>query len=446
MDAEGTVLANTPIWMDTRAQPICDELLVKVPAADIIAVAGNRLSPSYTTAKVLWFQRNAPEVFARTRWFLQCNSVVVMALTGVATQEHSQGYGLHFVDVATGAVNPDLAARLGIDPGLFPSAVEPSAVVGGVTAAAATATVAPGFMTGVIVTNSGSGYMTAPSVSLSSGSSSATATTQLNAVTGLILTNPGSGYTSAPAISFSGGGGSNAAAVVTPVKMTMQPKAIQELFDPDYGRMNATLGVELPNTNIVNQTTIPYFDIDQPSEIIKNSDAATSIGALADGTQIWKITHNGVDTHAIHWHMFNVQLINRVGWDGIVKPPDANELGWKETVRMNPLEDVIVALRPIIPDVPFDLPNSNRPLDPTMPLTSTHGFTNVDPSGQSAAVTNHVINFGWEYVWHCHLLGHEENIMMRPMVIAVAPKAPLTLTATDGSLTVNLQLVDNSLN
>src|SRR5674476_811915 len=75
VDAEGTILANTPIWMDTRAQPICDELLGTVPAADILDVAGNRMSPSYTTAKVLWFQRNAPEMFARTRWFLQCNSV-----------------------------------------------------------------------------------------------------------------------------------------------------------------------------------------------------------------------------------------------------------------------------------------------------------------------------------------------------------------------------------
>ena len=26
-------------------------------------------------------------------------------------------------------------------------------------------------------------------------------------------------------------------------------------------------------------------------------------------------------------------------------------------------------------------------------------------------------NFGWEYVWHCHLLGHEENDMMRPLVM-----------------------------
>lgn len=140
VDEDGNILANTPIWMDTRAQPICDELLVEVPAVDILGVAGNRLSPSYSTAKVLWFQRNQPEVFARTRWFLQCNSVVVMALTGLATQEHSQGYGMHFIDVATGQVDQALAARLGIDPGLVPTPVEPSAVVGGLTLAAARAT------------------------------------------------------------------------------------------------------------------------------------------------------------------------------------------------------------------------------------------------------------------------------------------------------------------
>ena len=78
-----------------------------------------------------------------------------------------------------------------------------------------------------------------------------------------------------------------------------------------------------------------------------------------DGTQIWKITHNGVDTHPIHFHLFNVQLINRVGWDGAIRPPDANELGWKETVRVNPLEDTIVALRPVAPESPSTCPTAS---------------------------------------------------------------------------------------
>ena len=33
-------------------------------------------------------------------------------------------------------------------------------------------------------------------------------------------------------------------------------------------------------------------------------------------------------------------------------------------------------------------------------------------------------------MWHCHLLGHEENDMMRPMILAVAPIAPSNLLAT----------------
>ena len=50
--------------------------------------------------------------------------------------------------------------------------------------------------------------------------------------------------------------------------MPLQPKAIQELFELNYGRMNATLGVELPFTNFNTQTTIPFGYIDPPTEII----------------------------------------------------------------------------------------------------------------------------------------------------------------------------------
>jgi fibronectin type 3 domain-containing protein len=229
----------------------------------------------------------------------------------------------------------------------------------------------------------------------------------------------------------------------TPMTMQLQPKAIQELFDTDYGRMNATLGVELPYTNNQIQTTIPYGYIDPPTETIQ--DSVTPMSPVAgDGTQIWKITHNGVDTHAIHFHLFNVQLINRVGWDGMVKPPDPNEVGWKDTVRMNPLEDAIVALRPVAPKTPFGLPDSIRPLDVTMPIGSTVGFTNIDPNGNPITVINQLFNFGWEYVWHCHLLGHEENDMMRPMLFNVArllPAAPI-LSYTRVGAPVNLTWTD----
>ena len=50
------------------------------------------------------------------------------------------------------------------------------------------------------------------------------------------------------------------------------PKTIQELFTVDYGRMNATLGVELPLTNMTTQTTIPYGYVDPVTEIFHDTD------------------------------------------------------------------------------------------------------------------------------------------------------------------------------
>ena len=238
-----------------------------------------------------------------------------------------------------------------------------------------------------------------------------------------------------------------------PITIGMKPKAIQELFETQYGRMNATLGVEIPNTTGVNQTTIPLGYIDPATESIDDSvDAAAPLGTpqgtLADGTQIWKITHNGVDTHAIHFHLFNVQIINRVGWDGQVRLPDANELGWKDTVRMNPLEDAIVALRPIAAKIPFGTYQSIRPLDVTAPIGSTMGFWLQGPNGVNLnpPTSNTLYNFGDEYVWHCHLLGHEENDMMRPLVfntLRAAPAAASSMTATSlGSGAVKLDWPD----
>ena len=281
------------------------------------------------------------------------------------------------------------------------------------------------------------------------------------AITALTLTNPGSGYVSTPTVTISGGGGTGAVATaaitIAPVTLAYQPMGIQELFDPNYGRMNATMSMEIPNTNGTIQTTIPYGYIDPPTEIINTAASGALGGAvplqmLPDGTQIWKFTHNGVDTHSVHFHMFNIELINRVGWDGAIRPPDKNEMGWKDTVRMSPLEDAIVAIKPIVPNLPWPLPNSIRPLDVTSALgTSGVQYTNVNPIGNPVTVLNHLVNYGWEYVFHCHLLGHEENDMMRPMLFGIAPISPSGVTAVSPSATAaapsaDVTFTDSSVN
>jgi len=71
-------------------------------------------------------------------------------------------------------------------------------------------------ITSIQVTNGGTGYTSAPTVTFSGGGggtgASATANVSGGVVTSIVLDNPGTGYTSAPSVALSGGGGTGATA------------------------------------------------------------------------------------------------------------------------------------------------------------------------------------------------------------------------------------------
>ena len=137
MYKEGNVLTNTPIWMDTRAKEICEELSEKIGSDRIFSLSGNSLQPSYTTAKIIWYQRNLPKVYEKTEKILQSNSFIAYRLTGMMTQDVSQGYGLHCFDMHTGAWDEEMCELLGIPARLLPDIYPCHAVVGTVTEKAA---------------------------------------------------------------------------------------------------------------------------------------------------------------------------------------------------------------------------------------------------------------------------------------------------------------------
>jgi spore coat protein A, manganese oxidase len=94
----------------------------------------------------------------------------------------------------------------------------------------------------------------------------------------------------------------------------------------------------------------------------------------------WAIHNFTMDAHPIHIHQVMFQVVNREDMDGNVRPPEPNEDGWKDTVTALPDEITRVKMR-------FDLP----------------GF----------------------YVWHCHIVEHEDNEMMRPYHVGpIPPDAP----------------------
>jgi spore coat protein A, manganese oxidase len=108
-------------------------------------------------------------------------------------------------------------------------------------------------------------------------------------------------------------------------------------------------------------------------------------------TEIWSFANLTEDSHPIHLHLVRFQLLDRRRFDvfqyqtfhrlrytGSAVPPDPGEAGWKDTVRAAPgmVTRIIV---------PFE------------------GYTG-------------------RYVWHCHILEHEDNEMMRPY--EVLPSSP----------------------
>jgi spore coat protein A len=164
----------------------------------------------------------------------------------------------------------------------------------------------------------------------------------------------------------------------------------------------ATRQLTLNETFDVLGRLIQYLGTNVPG-LVKNSfgraytDAPTET-PRAGAIEIWEIANLTGDTHPIHFHLVNVQVLNRQPFKvnqyggtpsflGPAVPPAPDELGWKETVRMNPGEVTRVIMQFNLPSVPFTVPASPR-------------------------------TGGNEYVWHCHILEHEEHDMMRPLVVS----------------------------
>lgn len=138
VDKKGNVLANTPIWMDTRASDICDRLKKEIGEDEIFNLCGNPVEPMYTLPKILWFKENMPQVYSNTYKILQSNSFIVYRLTDIISQDISQGYGLHCFDMRKGVWDEDMCKKMGVDFSMLPEKIYQSHdVVAGVSPEAA---------------------------------------------------------------------------------------------------------------------------------------------------------------------------------------------------------------------------------------------------------------------------------------------------------------------
>lgn len=103
----------------------------------------------------------------------------------------------------------------------------------------------------------------------------------------------------------------------------------------------------------------------------------------AGDTEIWEIYNFTMDAHPVHVHQVQFEVVNREIWDpaagtpGTVTPPEQWETGTKDTVVAYPGQITRIKAK-------FDIPGL--------------------------------------FVWHCHILEHEDNEMMRPYRVSAGPE------------------------
>lgn len=134
---DGEVLMNTPIWMDTRANEICEKTKMEVGEEQIFEICGNSFTPSYTMPKVLWYKENVPDVYRNTYKVLQSNSYIAYKLTGKLTQDISQCYGWQCFDMRKGVWDTEFCRMLGVSEQLLPDIYKCHDLIGSVTKKAA---------------------------------------------------------------------------------------------------------------------------------------------------------------------------------------------------------------------------------------------------------------------------------------------------------------------
>ncbi|MBV9186300.1 MAG: multicopper oxidase domain-containing protein [Acidobacteria bacterium] len=169
-------------------------------------------------------------------------------------------------------------------------------------------------------------------------------------------------------------------------------------------------------------------------------------------TEVWEIVNLTADAHPIHLHLVQFQILNREGFNTLdyitqyeksfpsgvyepdfgppfdyrakynpmsggkdggnpdvtpyldpltFSPPNPMEAGWKDTIMAPP--DTVT--RVVVRWAPTDLPVNAMPTLLHFPF---------DPTGGGM----------YNYVWHCHIIDHEDNEMMRPDTLSLNPLSP----------------------
>ena len=232
----------------------------------------------------------------------------------------------------------------------------------------------------------------------------------------------------------------NTAKTPYPAGAPVDPQTTGQVMQFTVGTGASVTPAQLPAT----LTTMPTLTPDKPARMLTLTEVMGPGGPteiLLDGqkwsapisetpqvgsTEDWIIINPTADTHPIHLHLVQFEVMSRQSFQvnkymkdwtalngmppllvstvnvpsitpyltGKAQAPAANEMGWKDTVQAPSGMVTIIRVR----FAPVDAPTSG--VGTPTPGTNPYLF---DPT------------VGPGYVWHCHILDHEDNEMMRPL-------------------------------
>jgi spore coat protein A len=164
----------------------------------------------------------------------------------------------------------------------------------------------------------------------------------------------------------------------------------------DTSRLPSTLRpvVRLAESLAVQSRTLTLSDVykedsDVPTAMLLNRtrwNMPVTEKPVLNSVEIWNLVNVNEEPHPIHLHLVRFQILDRRSFDvlafndqGVLhygdpaEPPDPGEAGWKDTVRAKP--------------------------------------------GMVTRIIARFEGFTGRYVWHCHILEHADNEMMRPFEV-----------------------------
>ncbi|HHT44658.1 MAG TPA: xylulokinase, partial [Fastidiosipila sp.] len=139
-DKEGNPLYPHILWADQRSWRESNWIKEQISEQRLFELTGLKATETKPLSKILWLQRNEPDVFANTHRFLNCKDYLVFRMTNRICTDPSDASSTLLFHILDEAWSVDLCHTFGVPIEKMPDVVQSSAIAGYVTPQAADST------------------------------------------------------------------------------------------------------------------------------------------------------------------------------------------------------------------------------------------------------------------------------------------------------------------